>query len=172
MLFTDTSPQLFHFLHNPATDLLPFEFTKEQSQKDKYHPKASIYSNNDSDTVKLTMDLPGVKAGDLDVQVQNEVLSVSGKRSISDNKKLKFSRKFELDTTNVNPTSIAANLVDGVLTITMQKVKKPEDVMMKIAVTTNTIDEKMLTEDEEKKNEEKEEDLEEEEIMVESTNDE
>lgn len=167
MLFTDTSPQLFHLLHNPATDF-PFEFTKEQSQKDNYHPKASIYSNNDSDTMNLTMDLPGVKAGDLDVQVHNEVMKVSGKRSISDSKKLKFSRKFELDTTHVDPTSIAANLVDGVLTITMQKIKKPEDVTMKITITTNPIDEKMLTEEkeEEKEEEKKEEDLEEQEIMA------
>merc|ERR1712110_992235 len=108
-----------------------------------------------NDTVKLTMDLPGVKTNDLDVQVENEVLSVSGKRRCDHKKTLEFCRKFELDTANVDSSTIAANLVDGVLTITMQKKKKPEDVTMKIAITTNPIhDESMATEDEEEKKEE------------------
>merc|ERR1712038_1210426 len=148
----------------------PLEFKKHPSSNNKYYPKASIYSNNDNDTVKLTMDLPGVKADDLDVRVENEVLSVSGKRC--DHKKtLEFGRKFELDTTNVDSSTIAANLVDGVLTITMEKKKKPEDVMMKIAITTNPIDEIMATEDEEEKKEDTGEDVEEEGVMVETTND-
>merc|ERR1712110_1281345 len=106
------------------------------------------------------------KAGDLDVQVKNEVLSVSGKRRCYHNQKtLEFCRKFELDTAKVDSSTIAANLVDGVLTITLQKKKKPEDVMMKIAITTNPMDESMTIEDEEEK---KEDDVEV--VMVETTN--
>merc|ERR1712107_336308 len=169
MFFTNndpcSAPHLLHF-YKPAPDF-PLDF--KHPSKDKYHPKASIYSN-DNDTVKLTMDLPGVKADDLDVRVENEVLSVSGKRCVSNHKTLEFCRKYELDTTNVDSSTIAANLVDGVLTITMQKMKKPEDVMMKIAITTNPIDEIMATEDEEEKKEDTEEDAEEEGVMVETTN--
>merc|ERR1711915_315729 len=117
-------------------------------------------------TVKLTMDLPGVKADDLDVQVKKNVLSVSGKRCVSDRKTLEFCRKFELDNTNVDSSTIAANLVDGVLTVTMQKMKKPEEVMMKIAISTNPIDESMAAKDEEEMEEDKEE---EEGVMVETT---
>merc|ERR1711976_830366 len=102
---------------------------------------------------------------------KNEVFSVSGKRYVSYGKTHKFCRNFELDTTNVDPSTIAANLVDGVLTITMQKMKKPEDVTMKIVITTNPVDEeRMITENEEEKKEETEE-VEEEVVMVETTND-
>mmetsp|Transcript_27211 Transcript_27211/g.41162 ORF Transcript_27211/g.41162 Transcript_27211/m.41162 type:complete len:180 (+) Transcript_27211:85-624(+) len=174
MFFTNndpcSAPHLLHF-YKPASDF-SLEFNKHPSSNYKYHPNASIYSNDDNDTVKLTMDLPGVKADDLEVQVENKVLSVSGKRCVSDQRKktLEFCRKFELDTTTVDSSTIAANLVDGVLTITMQKMKKPEDVMMKIAITTNPIDESMGIEDEEEKKEETEKDVEEEGVMVETTN--
>merc|ERR1712165_56467 len=96
---------------------------------------------------------------------------MGGKRCVSNHKTLEFCRKYELDTTNVDSSTIAANLVDGVLTITMEKKKKPEDVMMKIAITTNPIDEIMATEDEEEKKEDTGEDVEGEGVMVETTND-
>merc|ERR1719367_1556116 len=67
------------------------------------------------------MDLPGVQANDLQLQVKDSILNVSGKRSIPRNKILTFSRQFQLDTTDIDPNKITADLMNGVLTITAYK---------------------------------------------------
>eukprot|EP00547_Thalassionema_nitzschioides_P006111 CAMPEP_0194211556 /NCGR_PEP_ID=MMETSP0156-20130528/10662_1 /TAXON_ID=33649 /ORGANISM="Thalassionema nitzschioides, Strain L26-B" /LENGTH=182 /DNA_ID=CAMNT_0038939147 /DNA_START=30 /DNA_END=578 /DNA_ORIENTATION=- len=138
--------------------------TMEVSQ---YHPKAQINRDSNQD-VELVMDMPGVKATDVDVQVKDKILSVSGKRLVSNSQTLQFSRQFQLDTSNVDPSTIKANLVDGVLTITAQKVKKVDN-LMKIAITTNPIN--LVTATEEEEEEESKEDVDNEVVMVETTND-
>merc|ERR1712070_59697 len=135
-----------------------------------YHPKVHINRDNDQE-VELVTDIPGVKAADLHVEVKDRILSITGKRYVSNSQTQKFARQFQLDTAIVDPSTTKANLVDGVLTIAVQKTRK-DDNLMKITITTNptTINAVAVAEAEEEE-EEKKEDMDNEVVMVETTND-
>ncbi|KAJ7966392.1 17.3 kDa class II heat shock protein-like [Quillaja saponaria] len=83
------------------------------------------------------VDMPGLKSGDIKVQVEDEnVLLISGERKREEDKDGakyvrmerrigKFMRKFVLPE-NANTDAISAVCQDGVLTVTVQKLPPPE----------------------------------------------
>ncbi|KAI3970091.1 hypothetical protein MKX01_040897 [Papaver californicum] len=90
------------------------------------------------DSFVFVLDLPGLKSEEIKVQVEeNNVLVVTGMRKREDEKEKdvkyvrmerrigKFMRKFMLPE-NANIDVISAVCVDGVLTITVQKLPPPE----------------------------------------------
>jgi HSP20 family molecular chaperone IbpA len=94
----------------------------------------------DDDSIRLTMDLPGVRARDMEVSVQRGVLSIRGYRCVKgmDNrvvKKQKLSRRFAVDTDVVDVTRASANIANGVLVICAPKKCKP--ITIKIPVTND-----------------------------------
>ncbi|XP_074347853.1 17.3 kDa class II heat shock protein-like [Apium graveolens] len=97
----------------------------------------------------LVVDMPGLKSGDIKVQVEEDnVLVVSGERKREEDKEGvkyvrmerkvgKFMRKFALPE-NANLENINAVCQDGVLSVTVQKLpppepKKPKTIEVKIA---------------------------------------
>lgn len=91
----------------------------------------------------LKADLPGVKTEDLDVSVQANVLSISGKREqerktedehfhMTERSYGTFTRSFTLPE-GVDTKSLDAELKDGVLTVTLPKAPeaKPQRVQIK-----------------------------------------
>lgn len=85
-------------------------------------------------TIILEADIPGLKKEDIDVSIENGVLSISCQRNKeTDNKKDgyhlrerfcgKSVRQFSVPS-NVDEKSIVASYVDGVLKITLQKTKE------------------------------------------------
>ncbi|KAI4337169.1 hypothetical protein L6164_015616 [Bauhinia variegata] len=94
------------------------------------------------------IDMPGLKSGDIKVQVDDNVLMISGERKRDEEKEGakylrmerrvgKFMRKFVLPE-NANMDAIAAVCQDGVLTVTVQKLpppepKKPKTIQVQIA---------------------------------------
>ncbi|XP_003631809.1 17.3 kDa class II heat shock protein [Vitis vinifera] len=95
------------------------------------------------------IDMPGLKSGDIKVQVEDDnVLVISGERKREEEKEGakyvrmerrvgKFMRKFVLPE-NANTDKISAVCQDGVLTVTVEKLpppepKKPKTVEVKIA---------------------------------------
>ncbi|KAM0932700.1 putative small heat shock protein HSP20 [Dioscorea sansibarensis] len=95
------------------------------------------------------VDMPGVKPGEIKVQVEDEnVLVISGERKRGEEEKDgkylrmerrvgKFMRKFSLPE-NANTEAISAVCRDGVLTVTVEKLpppepKKPKTVEVKVA---------------------------------------
>ncbi|KAJ8564449.1 hypothetical protein K7X08_000909 [Anisodus acutangulus] len=95
------------------------------------------------------MDMPGLKSGDIKVQVEEDnVLLISGERKREEEKDGvkyirmerrvgKFMRKFTLPE-NANTDAISAVCQDGVLTVTVEKLpppepKKPKTIEVKIA---------------------------------------
>ncbi|PHU23682.1 17.9 kDa class II heat shock protein [Capsicum chinense] len=97
----------------------------------------------------FVVDMPGLKSGDIKVQVEEEnVLLISGERKREEEKEGakyirmerrvgKFMRKFTLPE-NANTGAISAVCQDGVLTVTVQKLpppepKKPKTIEVKVA---------------------------------------
>lgn len=95
-----------------------------------------------ADTFVLKADLPGVKEADLDINVHQNVLTVSGQRAAEERKEGEsyalyerqfgsFSRSFALSEI-ADGDRISAKLEDGVLTLTIAK--KAEAKPRKIAI--------------------------------------
>lgn len=90
------------------------------------------------------MDVPGVKAGDIDIKVEGGILHISGIRKFESSegqvvKKLKFSKSFQLPTekygeTAIEPEKLEASLTDGVLVLRAPKKPKPEPVTISITI--------------------------------------
>jgi HSP20 family protein len=90
-------------------------------------PAASITSTSDGYVVAL--DLPGVRKSDLEINLENGELTVTGRRANwpTDSKLVyresrvgDFRRVFELDPA-IDGTKIAAKMDDGVLTVQLPK---------------------------------------------------
>jgi HSP20 family protein len=96
----------------------------------------------DKDKIVLTADLPGLQQKDVDIQIEKDVLRLRGERKLERKEQGHpyryervsggFVRSFTLPPT-IDPEQVAAQLKDGVLTLTLPK--KPEAQPKKIAVT-------------------------------------
>lgn len=89
----------------------------------------SRHRNDTIDEEGVKIELPGVKAGDVDVAVDGRALKVTGKSRHG----AEFSYVYTLKST-VDDAAITAKLVDGLLTISLPK--KAEHSARKIAVST------------------------------------
>ncbi|WP_297432008.1 Hsp20/alpha crystallin family protein [Sulfurimonas sp.] len=104
----------------------------------------SVNTREASDAYYIEIDLPGVKKEDVDVSVDKNVLTISGKRESSEEVKEddyyrvesaygKFSRSFTLPE-NVDVEKIQASSEDGVLEITIPKQEVIKDSTKKIKI--------------------------------------
>src|SRR5215472_3638264 len=106
-----------------------FERTGEQSSLSTWAPAVDIYENEHELVVKA--DLPDVDSKDLDIRVENNLLTIRGERKfekkVNEENYLRversfgsFARSFTLANT-VNPDAIKADYRNGVLTLTIPK---------------------------------------------------
>lgn len=95
------------------------------------------------DRVVLSCDLPGVKPEDVELTLENGVLTVKGERKHPGDRASKFERAITLPD-EVNADAITANLSDGVLEIVMPKVPKAQP--KRIAIGSGNGHEKQLCE--------------------------
>jgi HSP20 family molecular chaperone IbpA len=103
-------------------------------------PSADIYETQDALTVILEM--PGVEKNNVDVRVEDGVLSVLGKLDLSKYQGLQplyieynvghYSRSFQLSS-KVDQSKIAAELKDGVLSLTLPKVEQAKPRTIEVA---------------------------------------
>ncbi len=102
-------------------------------------PRVNMY---DADSkIVLEAEVPGVSKEDIDITVTQDVLAISGKRGVDvpegysvhrrERGAVQFARSFTLRD-RVDPEQVGAELVDGVLTITLEKA--PEAQPRKIAL--------------------------------------
>ncbi len=108
-----------------------------------WEPDALIQEEDKS--IVIHMDLPGVRKADVSITIENSVLTVAGSRdsikssspSVSTNEIRygQFSRGFSLNIApdGFDPSSIKAEMEDGVLTITLPlaKTSLPHRVLVK-----------------------------------------
>src|SRR5258705_6446594 len=105
-------------------------------------PAVDIYENEHELVVKA--DLPDVKPEDLDIRVENNILTIRGERKFEkkvDEKNYlrversygSFTRSFSLANT-VNSEAIKADYKDGVLTLTIPKREEAKPKQIKVNV--------------------------------------
>jgi HSP20 family protein len=112
-----------------------------EREAEAFVPRFEVKETKDALVVKA--DLPGVKTEDLDVSVQGNVLTISGKREqekrtteeqyhMVERSYGAFTRSFTLPE-GVDSKNLDAELKDGVLTLTLPKIPeaKPQRVQIK-----------------------------------------
>ncbi|SED73448.1 Molecular chaperone IbpA, HSP20 family [Rhizobiales bacterium GAS188] len=97
-------------------------------------PTTDIYETDQGLTV--VMEMPGVDKAKLDINVENDVLSVEGRIDFSKYEKLQpvyteynighYRRTFSLAPNRVDQGKIKAEMTDGVLTLTLPKAEQAQ----------------------------------------------
>lgn len=104
-----------------------------------FEPAIDVKANDDE--VTFVCDVPGVKADDLDITVEEHVLTIKGKRDFEnrDGDQVllgraygSFSRAFRLPV-SVDDDRLSAELADGVLTIHLPKHPKAKPKKIRVA---------------------------------------
>jgi HSP20 family protein len=124
-----------------------FERTEGESNLTAWAPAVDISENEHELVVKA--DLPGVDAKDLDIRVENNVLTIRGERKfekkVNEDNYLRveraygsFSRSFALANT-VNPEGIKAEYQNGVLTLAIPKREEAKPKQIKVNVGTPAV---------------------------------
>ncbi len=117
----------------------------EESALTTWAPAVDIYETPNELVVKA--DLPDVNEKDIDIRVENNLLTIRGERkvekSVSEENFLRvertygsFSRSFSLPNT-VNAEAIGADYKNGVLTVTLPKREESKPRQVKVNVTSN-----------------------------------
>ena len=120
------------------------ERTGEESNLTAWAPAVDIYETEHELVVKA--DLPDVDATDLDIRVENNILTIRGERKFAKNVDEEnylrieraygsFSRSFTLANT-VNAEAIKANYENGVLTLSIPKREEAKPKQIKVNVET------------------------------------
>lgn len=109
-------------------------------------PAVDVYE--DEKQIVLKLEVPGVRLEDLDIQLENQRLTVKGERRFENEQKAEnfhrierrfgsFVRSFTLPQT-VNTDGVSAGYDAGVLTITLAKKAEAQPKQVKVAVTGST----------------------------------
>ena len=118
------------FARDPVLDAMPVIasnlFRDDDMQLMRSSPGYEV--NETKDKYSIAVDVPGVRAQDMDIQVENEgrVLHISGGRKIEKDgvmRETKFEKRFTIGD-NVDRDKITADLKDGVLVLTAPKIEK------------------------------------------------
>lgn len=117
--------------------------TTDESAMSTWVPAVDIYETEHELVVKA--DLPDVDPKDLDIRVENNLLTIHGERKfekkVSEENYLRversygtFSRSFSLSNT-VNPEAIKADYQNGVLTLSIPKREEAKPKQIKVNVS-------------------------------------
>ena len=118
------------------------EGTGEEAALNAFVP--AVNSREDDKAYYVEVDLPGIKKEDIDINVEDNVLTISGERKVKEETKEedyykvesrygKFSRSFTLPE-KVDVDNIHAESKDGVLEVVIPKIEEKENKPKKIEV--------------------------------------
>ena len=141
-----SSLQLFHPFNSLFADLLLSPVFNTLPTHKYYFGAADIAETPNS--FVCTLDTPGLSAHDVNVEVSEDILTISGKRSsetLSDDSFHRmersfgsFSRSFTLPS-GTDPKNLTANMDNGVLTVTIPKVEPPKPIVHSVPITNNSL---------------------------------
>lgn len=135
-------PEQFQRFFNEA-----FDRSAEEGALTPWAPAVDIYENEHELVVKA--DLPDIKPEELDIRVENNILTLRGERKfekkVDEKNYLRvertyglFSRSFSLANT-VNSEAIKAEYKDGVLTLTVPKREEAKPKQIKVYVAAPAV---------------------------------
>jgi len=91
--------------------------------------------------VKVTAELPGLEEKDIQVELANGVLAISGeKKTESEDKDRRFSERYygrferRIPVDDVEPDKVKASFKNGVLTVTLPKSPSAQEKVKRIAI--------------------------------------
>ena len=124
-----------------------FDRSAEEGSLTPWAPAVDIFETEHELVVKA--DLPDIKPEELDIRVENNILTIRGERKfekkVNENNYLRlertygsFSRSFSLANT-VNSEAIKAEYKDGVLTLTVPKREEAKPKQIKVNVNTSAM---------------------------------
>jgi HSP20 family protein len=116
---------------------------QEDLNRGAWVPVVDIYSNGQHELV-LKAELPGIKREEIDLKVENNVLTIRGERKRDQEIKQDayqrvertygaFARSFTLPST-VNPDGVKAEFKDGVLTVVLPAREEAKPRQVQIAI--------------------------------------
>ena len=125
---------------------LPRFFGGEEVFTGKWSPNVDIFENEGS--IVLEADLPGLKAGDFNLSIENYRLTLTGERKFEKEDKGEnwhrvernygtFTRTFTLPNT-VNVEDVKAEFKDGVLRVTLPKRDEVKARNINVTIKTDT----------------------------------
>ena len=105
-------------------------------------PPVDVYE--DEKSIRLKMEVPGIEEKDIDIRLENNLLTVRGERKMESETKEEnyhriersygsFSRSFTLPS-SVNPEDVKAGYAKGVLTVTLGKRAEARPKQIKVEV--------------------------------------
>ena len=129
-------------LHGEMDDLFDGFFRGLDRPFSGYKAWPAIDVAEEEDAIIVRAEVPGCKADDIDISVHGNVLTISGEKKLSEEKKEKgyyhvestygsFRREVTLPT-EVNQSKVDASYKDGVLSITLPKAEKAKAIKVKI----------------------------------------
>jgi HSP20 family protein len=129
------------------------DFNRGQGENDAlttaaFVPPVDVYE--DEHKIVLKLEVPGMKENDLDIQLENNVLTVRGERKFDKEEKEEnfhrierrygsFYRSFTVPNT-VNPENVKASYDAGVLRLEMEKRPEAKPKQIKVAVGSGQIE--------------------------------
>lgn len=139
--FTSLQDRFNQLLNQPLfRGLAP---TGEQSlTAPNFFPAVNVYE--DEHTINIEADLPGIQEKDIDLSLENNVLTISGERKLENEEKKenfhriersygRFTRSFTLPNT-VDTENVNASFENGVLKVTLNKKEEAKPKQIKIGV--------------------------------------
>jgi HSP20 family protein len=128
-------------------------FANEESlTQGSFVPPVDVYE--DEHSIQLKMEVPGIEEKDIDIRLENNLMTVRGERQFSKETKEEnyhrierrygsFSRSFTLPNT-VNPEDVKADYDKGVLTIRLGKraEAKPKQIKVSVGDASKTLENK------------------------------
>jgi len=133
--------------------LLQKEYERQLAQQ--YHHPTSTRTHHyevreDDSKMELMLDLPGMHASDIKIQLEDsgKLVKISGSRSRKYHNletSSEFQQMFTIDPKTVDVTNLKANLADGVLIISVPKIQesKIEGEPRIIPIETTTVEDKL-----------------------------
>jgi HSP20 family protein len=132
----DRMNRLFNDSLSPVT-------SRESLSAGSFVPPVDVYE--DEQGIRLKMEVPGIDEKDIDIQLENSLLTVRGERKMESETKEEnyhriernygsFTRSFALPNT-VNPDDIKAAYAKGVLTISLGKRAEARPKQIKVNIT-------------------------------------
>jgi len=132
----DRMNRLFSDSFNPVT-------SQESLAAGSFVPPVDVYE--DEQGIRLKMEVPGIEEKDIDIQMENNLLTVRGERKLESETREEnyhrierrygsFTRSFTLPN-SVNPEDVKAAYAKGVLTISLGKRAEARPKQIKVNVT-------------------------------------